>query len=95
MQDVISQHVKQIQAKQNELIKERLTVILGYELNLEDEAKRRFPRIGIFQDATDQSTHYYWNDGSIDGIRIISFYKGDINFDKIDDGKISANFNYR
>ena len=93
MQDAINKAVQNIQQQQDKLIKKRLNRILGYDLNLEDEFKRRFPRIGIFNQDTE--TSYYWNDGSIDGIRIITFIQNPIDFKGIESGKLSVELSYR
>lgn len=93
MQDIINKAVENVQKQQEQLIKDRLFDILGYELDIEEEGKRRFSRIGIFQ--RDNETHYYWNDGSINGIRIITFIQEPINFDSINDNKLSINLSYK
>ena len=93
MKDAINKAVQNIQQQQDKLIKKRLNRILGYDLNLEDEFKRRFPRIGIFNQDTE--TSYYWNDGSIDGIRIITFIQNPIDFKGIESGKLSVELSYR
>ncbi len=93
MQDIMNNAVKNIQQQQDEVIKKRLFEILGYELDIEEEGKRRFPRIGIFQ--RDNETNYYWNDGSINGIRIITFIQEPIDFKEIENGKLSVGLSYR
>ena len=93
MKDAINKAVQNIQQQQDKLIKKRLNRILGYDLNLEDEFKRRFPRIGIFNQDTE--TSYYWNDGSIDGIRIITFIQNPIDFFFFVNNKLSVGLSYR
>lgn len=92
-QTIVNDIVNSIQKQQDELIKKRLNRILGYDLNLEDEAKRRFPRIGIFNQDTE--TSYYWNDGSIDGIRIITFIQNPIDFTNLENNKLTTSISYK
>ncbi len=93
IQTILNDAVKNIQNQQDNLIKKRLGRILGYELNLEEESKRRFPRIGIFQQ--ENETSYYWNDGTIDGIRIITFIQEPTNLSDANDNKLSINLYYK
>lgn len=93
MQDVINTAVENIQKQQDELIKKRLNRILGYDLDIKEEVKRRFPRIGVFQQ--ENETSYYWNDGSIDGIRIITFIQEPIDFKDINDMKLTIGLSYK
>lgn len=93
MQEILNDAVKNIQQQQEELIKKRFLRLIGFELDIVEESKRRFPRLGIFQQ--ENETSYYWNDGSIDGIRIITFYQEPINFDSINDNKLSVNLSYK
>lgn len=92
-QTIVNNIVNSIQKQQDELIKKRLNRILGYDLNLEDECKRRFPRIGIFNQDTE--TSYYWNDGSIDGIRIITFIQNPIDFSNLENNKLTTSISYK
>lgn len=92
-QTIVNDIVNSIQKQQDELIKKRLNRILGYNLNLEDEYKRRFPRIGIFNQDTE--TSYYWNDGSIDGIRIITFIQNPIDFSNLENNKLTTTISYK
>lgn len=92
-QTIVNDIVRSIQKQQDELIKKRLNRILGYDLNLEDESKRRFPRIGIFHQNTE--TSYYWNDGSIDGIRIITFIQNPIDFTNLENNKLTTSISYK
>jgi hypothetical protein len=91
--EVINSAIESIRKQQDEIISKRLNRILGYDLDFIAESKRRFPRIGIFQQ--NNETSYYWNDGSIDGIRIITFIQEPIDFKEIENNTIKANISYR
>lgn len=92
-QSIINDIVTKIQLQQEKLIKKRFLRLIGFELDIEQETKRRFPRLGIFHQ--DNEISYYWNDGSIDGIRIITFIQEPINFNDIENGKLSVGLSYR
>lgn len=85
--NIIDEQVKEVVRVKEELLKERLFKILGYELDLDAEVKRRFPRV-LKEVRPDQSEHYYWNDGTDLGRFIISFHI------KISDMEIKKPFNY-
>lgn len=93
VQDMVQQMAKEISAKKEDLIKNKLTELIGCEVDLELECKRRFPRIVRFTDDADMSEHYYWNDGSIDGLRVISFYSNPPDF--TENNKFISAFNYK
>lgn len=61
--------------------------------DLIEEAKRMFPRIKMLFDSNNQSEHWYWNDGSIDGLHLISFYP-QVDFD-VENRSYKAGFNYK
>lgn len=77
MQDVISEAVKQIQAQKDKLLFERICqrVETNEPINLDEEVKRRFPRLMREYNRVDQSEHWYWNDGTKEGQHLISFYQ--------------------
>lgn len=56
--------------KKEKVLKERLE-ILGIDINLEEESKRRFKSL-VAEYGPDEETYYY-NDGSVDGLRIVTF----------------------
>lgn len=63
--------------KQNSVLIERLD-LLGINLDLEEEKIRRFPSLLVEKF---ENTHtYYYNDGSVEGLKIVTFKMG-INFD--------------
>jgi hypothetical protein len=92
-QEILNNAVKNIQQQQEQLIKDRLFSILGYELDIIEESKRRFPRLAIFIE--NGETSYYWNDGSIGAIRIITFYQEPIDFSNINDNKLTCSLSYK
>lgn len=52
-------------------------------INLQEEAIRRFPRI-MSQRLFDGSEHWYWNDGSKEGLHLISFYQTEPKYNFLD-----------
>ena len=81
MKDLLDEIIERAGAnlmRQKELlIKERLIQIVGDEVDLIAESKRMFPRIKSVYYQSDKSEAYYWNDGSENGVRIITFYSLD------------------
>jgi len=73
MQDVTSKLISDIQEKRNQVITERLKEIVGIDLNIEEEAKRRFKRLAIEYNGNEETI--YFNDGSIEGTRIVTFVR--------------------
>ena len=63
--------------KQNSVLMERLDS-LGINLDLEEEKIRRFPNLLV--EKFENIHTYYYNDGSIEGLKIVTFKMG-INFD--------------
>lgn len=63
--------------------------------NLKDEAKKMFSRIKSNYSSLDQQEHWYWNDGSDNGLHLISFFF-EKNYDNSykEDSKISFDFKY-
>ena len=72
---IIDELAQKLVKEKERLLKERLRAILGYDLDIEAECKRRFPRISRTLNSSDKSEHYYWDDRSDDGRLIISFYE--------------------
>lgn len=71
IQDVTSKIISNINDEKNKLITERLKKIVGIDLNIEEESKRRFKRLAIEYKGNEETI--YFNDGSLDGIRIVTF----------------------
>lgn len=93
IQDAINDAVRNIQQQQEELIKRRVLRLTGLELDIIEESKRRFPRLVGFQKGNEMS--YYWNDGSVDGICIITFVQEPMDLSKLDDLKLSISVSYK
>lgn len=95
--EVISKLVKDIQAKKEALVQGKIKELVG-EVDLIKESKRVFPRIACVMHE-DQSEHYYWNDGSEEGLRLISFYPDSmadyIAAQTADYSKMTFGFKYR
>lgn len=81
MQDVTSRLISDIQEKRNKVITERLKEIVGVDLNIEEEAKRRFKRLAIEYNGNEETI--YFNDGSVEGKRIVTFVRDEqpLNFE--------------
>ena len=75
IQEVTSKLISDIHEKRNKLITERLKEIVGIDLNIKEEARRRFKRLTIEYKGTEETI--YFNDGSEQGIRIITFVRKD------------------
>lgn len=88
MSEVISKMSQDIEQKRLDLITNRLKE-LGVEIDFKTEANRRFKRFAIVYSGNEEIVYY--NDGSIDGIRIITFVKKEnpIEFEK---GSVKMNY---
>lgn len=101
MEDIINDCTKELAQKVNaekeRLIRERLFEILGYELNIIEETQRMFPRIAKKYSGIDRSETYLWNDGTITGKVIITFYPSDMEFSKygLNASTVTAGFKYK
>lgn len=62
-----------IQKKKDKIITDRLKEIVGIDLNIKEEANRTFKRIAIKHYGNSEIV--YFNDGSIEGKRIVTFIK--------------------
>ena len=67
--------------KRNKVITERLKDIVGIELSIEEESKRRFKRLAIEYNGNEETI--FFNDGSIKGKRIVTFVRDEqpLNFE--------------
>lgn len=65
--------MKDIHEKRKKIITQRLKEIVGIDLNIEEETKRKFKRLTIEYNGNEETI--YFNDGSINGIRIVTFVK--------------------
>ena len=69
--DIVSDIYNQILQAKNDLVKKRIEEILGEEFDPIAEQAKKFPRIiRVIQDDIES---YYWNDGSDEGLRLITF----------------------
>jgi len=78
-QEVISNIEQGINAQREIVIKKKLKEILNIEIDFKEELKRRFKRFCCVRIGDEEII--YFNDGSIDGKRIVTFVKIDIPFD--------------
>lgn len=62
-----------IHKKRNKVIANRLKEIVGVDLNIEEESKRRFKRLAMESNGNEETI--YFNDGSIEGVRIVTFVR--------------------
>ena len=76
LQDFTSEICKKIAQNRELIIKERFKEITGYELDIVEEKKRRFKRLSVIVNRREETI--YFNDGSIDGVRIVTFFKKDL-----------------
>ena len=75
MQEATSKLINDIYEKRNRIISERLKEIVGIDLDIKAEANRRFKRIAIELNGNEETI--YFNDGSEQGKRIVTFVKKD------------------
>ena len=77
IQKAIQELSEKIYAEKERLLLERIKerVLTNEPINVINEFQRRFPRIKIELYSHDQSEHYYWNDGTKEGLHLISFYQ--------------------
>ena len=75
MQEATSKLISDILTKRNKIIIERLKEIVGIDLDIKDEANRRFKRLAIEYKGNEEII--YFNDGSEQGKRIVTFVKKD------------------
>lgn len=73
MQEVPSKLINDIHEKRNKIITERLKKIVGIDLDIKSEANRRFKRLAIEYKGNEEII--YFNDGSEQGKRIVTFVK--------------------
>jgi hypothetical protein len=75
MQEATSKLISDIYEKRNKVITERLKEIVGIDLDIKAEANRRFKRLAIECKGNEETI--YFNDGSEQGKRIVTFVKKD------------------
>jgi hypothetical protein len=90
--EIIAEQAKNINSEMERILKERIKETFGYDIDLEAEIKRKFPRI-IAIKHDDGSIHYWWNDGSVNGKEIIGFYYDDCA--SLKDNKCTISIHYK
>lgn len=92
MNQIIKKVSLDIEQKRLDLIKNRLEK-LGIDIDFQEESVRRFKRFAIVYHGNEEIIYY--NDGSVDGLRIITFVKQDnpIAFEN-ESAKINYELNY-
>lgn len=83
LNDITAELMNYFEAKRTQIITERLKKIIGVELNIEEESKRRFKRFAIEYNGNEETIYY--NDGSESGIRIVTFVRDEqpLNFEPL------------
>ena len=77
-EEIIAKMAKEINEKKELVIRERLREILGIEIDPQEELKRRFKRLSRVRQYNEEII--YFDDGSIDGKRIVTFVRKYIPF---------------
>ena len=77
MQQLISDLTSEFEAKKQEILKEKVKE-LGIEIDWELEAKRRFKSIMHEYHTDTREDIYFYNDGSVEGQRIVTFAPSEI-----------------
>lgn len=93
MSEMISELAKKLNDEKERLIKQRISERVGTKYDVFTDQVKRFPKLVKEYHSDDQSEHYYWNDGSDNGLHIISFYQKN-NFD-INKSSFDLGFNYK
>ena len=78
---LINNAIEKISKRKDDLILNKLKE-LGIEFDFQQEKDRRFKRFRIEQ--RENETSYYYNDGSTEGLRVITFVDTQTPFDKED-----------
>lgn len=79
MEEVTMKMAQDINAKKELVIRQKLKEIVGIEIDVIEEERRRFKRLSIEYKGNEQTI--YFNDGSLEGKRIVTFIKKEIPFD--------------
>lgn len=75
VQELVAMQIRKIQEGKERIIKERLNSI-GINIDIEKEKNRRFKTMLV--ELSDGEETYYYNDGSVDGVRVVTFLMADI-----------------
>lgn len=94
MDNAIEQMSLDLNAKKIAIIKERLKA-LNITLDFEAEEKRLFKSIAcVKEDGLSLNEAYYYNDGSVNGQRIVTFIEEQPSFEDFKSSEIKISFNY-
>lgn len=79
MEEATRKMAQDINAKKELVIRYKLKEIVGIEIDIIEEERRRFKRLSSEYRGNEQTI--YFNDGSLEGKRIVTFVKKEIPFD--------------
>lgn len=79
MEEVTRKMAQDINTKKEIVIRQKLKEIVGIEIDVIEEERRRFKRLSSEFNGNEQTI--YFNDGSLEGKRIVTFVKKEIPFD--------------
>jgi len=79
MEEVTRKMAQDINTKKEIVIRQKLKEIVGVEIDIIEEERRRFKRLSSEYNGNEQTI--YFNDGSLEGKRIVTFVKKEIPFD--------------
>jgi len=77
--DCVSKMAQDFAYKKEIIIKEKIKEIIGIEVDVKEEMQRRFKRFCTVRQGNEETI--YFDDGSIEGKRIVTFVKNDIPLD--------------
>ena len=80
MEEVTRKMAQDINTKKEIVIRQKLKEIVGIEIDVIEEERRRFKRLSSEFNGNEQTI--YFNDGSLEGKRIVTFVKKEIPFDE-------------
>ena len=92
IEEVISKMIKDIDNKKEKVIKNKLLIELGVELDYKIEKSKRFKSLQL--ENLDGKETYYYNDGSANGFRVVTFEIVDTPADFNDVPKIGLELKY-
>lgn len=92
IEDYLSNMVANIEAKKLEIISRRLKEIVGIDFFPDLEARLRFKRLAHEFNGNEETI--YFNDGSPEGRRIVTFVRKTSSFVNIGEGKFAMNEEY-
>lgn len=77
--ELIKNEMDKLVLEKQKLVIQRVKELAGVDIDFESEKKRVFPRIAV-KHYVNHAEQWYWNDGSANGLLLISFYPDDDNF---------------